>query len=77
MFLHAINTPLTAVSYRGTGPAMTDLLGGQFDLMCDQTTTTAAQIKAGKIKGYAVTTWYVIFGPAGMPANVFFRERRV
>jgi tripartite-type tricarboxylate transporter receptor subunit TctC len=56
MFLHAINTQLTAVSYRGTGPAMTDLLGGQFDLMCDQTTTTAAQIKAGKIKAYAATT---------------------
>jgi tripartite-type tricarboxylate transporter receptor subunit TctC len=56
MFLHAINTQLTAVSYRGTGPAMTDLLGGQFDLMCDQTTTTATQIKAGKIKAYAATT---------------------
>ena len=56
MFLHAINTQLTAVSYRGTGPAMTDLLGGQFDLMCDQTTTTTTQIKAGKIKAYAATT---------------------
>ena len=56
MFLHAINTQLTAVSYRGTGPAMTDLLGGQFDLMCDQTTTTTAQIKGGKIKAYAATT---------------------
>jgi tripartite-type tricarboxylate transporter receptor subunit TctC len=56
MFLHAINTQLTAVSYRGTGPAMIDLVGSQFDLMCDQTTTTAAQIKAGKIKAYAATT---------------------
>jgi len=56
MFLHAINTQLTAVSYRGTGPAMTDLLGGQFDLMCDQTTATTTQIKAGKIKAYAATT---------------------
>ena len=35
---------------------MTDLLGGQIDLLCDQTTTTAAQIKEGKIKGYAATT---------------------
>ncbi len=35
---------------------MTDLLGGQFDVMCDQTTTTTAQIKEGKIKGYAATT---------------------
>ncbi len=56
MFMHAINVQLTAVSYRGTGPALTDLMGGQFDMMCDQTTTTAAQIKGGKIKGYAATT---------------------
>ena len=56
MFLSALGTQATAVSYRGTGPAMTDLLGGQIDLLCDQTTTTAAQIKEGKIKGYAATT---------------------
>lgn len=56
MLMSAINTQMTAVSYRGTGPAMTDLLGGQFDWMCDQTTTTTAQIKEKKIKGYAVTT---------------------
>ena len=47
---------LTEVPYDGTGPAMTDLLGGQVDFMCDQTTNTAAQIKAEKIKAYAVTT---------------------
>ena len=35
---------------------MNDLLGGQFDVMCDQTTNTTNQIKEGKIKGYAVTT---------------------
>ena len=35
---------------------MTDLLGGVFDVMCDQTTGTTAQIKDGKIKGYAATT---------------------
>lgn len=56
MFLSALGTQTTPVSYRGTGPAMTDLLGGQIDLLCDQTTTTAAQIKEGKIKGYAATT---------------------
>jgi tripartite-type tricarboxylate transporter receptor subunit TctC len=44
------------VGYRGTGPAMNDLLGSQFDIMCDQTTNTTNQIKDGKIKGYAVTT---------------------
>lgn len=56
MFMSAINTQMTALSYRGTGPAMSDLLGGQFDMMCDQTTTTTAQIKDAKIKGYAATT---------------------
>src|SRR5215470_3861746 len=55
LFMDALRIKMTAVSYRGTGPAMTDLLGGVFDLMCDQTTTTTNQIKAGAIKGYAVT----------------------
>lgn len=44
------------IGYRGTGPAMNDLLGNQFDVMCDQTTNTTNQIKAGAIRGYAVTT---------------------
>lgn len=56
MLMSAIDTQMTALSYRGTGPAMTDLLGGQFDVMCDQTTTTTMQIKENKIKGYAATT---------------------
>ena len=56
LFMDAIDTPMTTVPYKGTGPAMTDLLGGQVDVMCDQTTNTANQIKSGKIKGYAVTT---------------------
>jgi tripartite-type tricarboxylate transporter receptor subunit TctC len=47
---------MEGLGYRGTGPAMNDLLGGQFDFMCDQTTNTTNQIKDGKIKGYAVTT---------------------
>lgn len=56
LFMSAIETELTTVAYRGTGPAMNDLLGGQVDFMCDQTTNTTSQIKAGKIKVYAVTT---------------------
>ena len=56
LFMDALRVKMTAVSYRGTGPAMTDLLGGVFDLMCDQTTTTTNQIKEGRIKGYAATT---------------------
>jgi tripartite-type tricarboxylate transporter receptor subunit TctC len=56
LFQHAIRIEMTTVPYKGTGPAMTDLMGGQVDLMCDQTTNTTAQIESGKIKGYAVTT---------------------
>jgi tripartite-type tricarboxylate transporter receptor subunit TctC len=56
LFMAALDVPMTTVPYKGTGPAMTDLLGGQVDVMCDQTTNTTNQIKAGKIKGYAVTT---------------------
>jgi len=56
LFMSAVGTQVTTVPYKGTGPAMTDLLGGQVDFMCDQTTNTTNQIKAGKIKGYATTT---------------------
>lgn len=56
LFMQAIQTELTPVPYKGTAPAMNDLLGGQIDLMCDQTTNTTSQIKSGKIKVYAVTT---------------------
>ncbi|HEY8608836.1 MAG TPA: tripartite tricarboxylate transporter substrate binding protein BugD [Noviherbaspirillum sp.] len=56
LFMSAIDTELTTVPYKGTGPAMNDLLGGQVDFMCDQTTNTTSQIKSGKIKAYAVTT---------------------
>jgi tripartite-type tricarboxylate transporter receptor subunit TctC len=56
LFMSAIEAQLTTVPYKGTGPAMTDLLGGQVDIMCDQTTNTTEQIKAGTIKAYAVTT---------------------
>ncbi len=54
LFMSALQTPLTTVPYKGTGPAMTDLIGGQVDLMCDQTTNTTNQIKGGEIKAYAV-----------------------
>ena len=56
LFMSAIETQLTTVPYKGTGPAMTDLLGGQVDIMCDQTTNTTEQIKGGTIKAYAATT---------------------
>jgi tripartite-type tricarboxylate transporter receptor subunit TctC len=56
LFMTAIQTEVTTVPYSGTGPAMNDLLGGQVDFMCDQTTNTTSQIKAEKIKVYGVTT---------------------
>lgn len=53
---NAMKTELTTVPFSGTGPAMTALLGGNVDLMCDQTTNTSGQIKGGKVKAYAVTS---------------------
>jgi tripartite-type tricarboxylate transporter receptor subunit TctC len=56
MFMSAIGTDLTTVPYKGTGPAMTDLLGGQVDLLCDQTTQTVPMIRDGRVKIYGVTS---------------------
>ena len=56
ILMKELGVQMTGVGYRGTGPAMNDLIGGQFDVMCDQTTNTTNQIKDDKIKGYAVTT---------------------
>ena len=56
LFMSAIETDVLTVPYKGTAPAMTDLLGGQVDFMCDQTTNTTSQIKGGKVKAYAVTS---------------------
>ena len=55
LFQKSIGLDLTTVPYKGTAPAMTDLLGGQVDILCDQTTQTLPQIKAGKVKLYGVT----------------------
>ena len=64
LFQQAIKTEMTTVPYKGTAPAMTDLLGGQVDLMCDQTTNTTSQIEAGKVKAFAVTTSKRVTTPA-------------
>lgn len=56
VLMRDLKLEMLGVGYRGTGPAMNDLLGGQFDFMCDQTTNTTNQIREGRIKGYAVTT---------------------
>ncbi|WP_198087854.1 tripartite tricarboxylate transporter substrate-binding protein [Variovorax sp. E3] len=56
LFQQAVKGSMVAVPYKGTAPAMSELLGGQVDLMCDQTTNTSAQIAAGKLKVYGITT---------------------
>ncbi len=56
MFGHQLGISLNGIPYRGTGPAMNDLLGSKIDIMCDQTTNTTNQILEKKIKGYAVST---------------------
>lgn len=56
LLMKELGIKMEGVGYRGTGPAMNDLLGGTFDVMCDQTTNTTGHIKEGRIKGYAVTT---------------------
>jgi tripartite-type tricarboxylate transporter receptor subunit TctC len=64
MFQSATKIEMQTVPYKGTGPAMTDLLGGQVDLMCDQTTNTTSQIESGKVKAFAVTTRQRLRTPA-------------
>jgi tripartite-type tricarboxylate transporter receptor subunit TctC len=56
LFMSAIQTEFTMVPYKGTGPAMNDLVGGQVDFMCDQTANTMPQIRSGNVKVYAATT---------------------
>jgi tripartite-type tricarboxylate transporter receptor subunit TctC len=56
LFQNAAQASFTMVPYKGTGPAMNDLVGGQVDFMCDQTTNTVPQIKSGNVKAYGVTT---------------------
>jgi tripartite-type tricarboxylate transporter receptor subunit TctC len=62
MFQAAIGQELVTVPYKGTAPAIADLLGGQVDILCDQTTNTTPQIKAGKVKAVAITS------PARIPS---------
>lgn len=67
LFMSAIETDVLTVPYKGTAPAMTDLLGGQVDFMCDQTTNTTAQIKGEKVKAFAVTSKTRVASLANIP----------
>jgi len=64
LFQSTVKIDMQTVPYKGTAPAMSDLLGGQVDLMCDQTTNTSGQIETGKVKAYAVTTTKRLTTPA-------------
>ena len=64
LFQNALGIEMTTVPYKGTAPAMTDLIGGQIDFMCDQTTNTSGQIEAKKVIAYAVTTAKPLTTPA-------------
>ncbi|MCC7271986.1 MAG: tripartite tricarboxylate transporter substrate binding protein BugD [Alphaproteobacteria bacterium] len=56
MLDHQLAIKPTQVAYRGTGPALNDLVGGQVDFMCDQIVNLVEQVKAGAIKAYAIAT---------------------
>src|SRR2546428_4428243 len=67
LFMSYIRTEFLTVPYKGTGPAMNDLLGGQVDFMCGQTTNTTSRIKSGKVKAYAVTSKKRVPSLANLP----------
>ena len=67
LFMSTIGVDLTTVPYKGTGPAMTDLIGGQVDLLCDQTTQTVPIIRDGRVKVYGVTTLKRLGALANVP----------
>jgi tripartite-type tricarboxylate transporter receptor subunit TctC len=64
LFQQAMGVDMQTVPYKGTAPAMNDILGSQVDIMCDQTTNTSGQIAAKAVKAYAVTTLKPLTAPA-------------
>src|SRR5215471_3288214 len=55
LFNQALGIKPTSVAYRGTGPAMNDLIGGHVDFLCEQSVSVAEQIRAGTVKAYVVS----------------------
>jgi tripartite-type tricarboxylate transporter receptor subunit TctC len=53
MMMNALNVQLNEIPYKGSGPALNDLMGGQVDILCDQTSGTVPAVKGGRIKAYA------------------------
>jgi tripartite-type tricarboxylate transporter receptor subunit TctC len=74
MFQSALKSNLTTVPYKGTAPAMTDLIGGQVDLMCEQATNAVPQIEAKKVKVFGVTSLQRLQIPALKDAPTLSEE---
>lgn len=53
MMMSVLDVKLNEIPYKGTGPALNDLMGGQVDIVCDQTSGTVPSVKGGRIKAYA------------------------
>ncbi|CAN1523787.1 Bordetella uptake gene [Burkholderiaceae bacterium] len=68
MMQSALNVQMNDIPYKGTGPALTDLMGGQVDVLCDQTSGTVPPVKAGKIKAYAAAGKSRLSGLPDVPA---------
>jgi tripartite-type tricarboxylate transporter receptor subunit TctC len=64
MFQSALKTNMTPVPYKGTAPAMTDLIGGQVDVMCEQAVNAVPQIEGKKVKVYGITSLQRLALPA-------------
>ena len=68
MMMSALGVQLNEIPYKGTGPALTDLMGGQVDILCDQTSGTVPSVKGGKVKAYAAAGKARLLDLPGVPA---------
>jgi tripartite-type tricarboxylate transporter receptor subunit TctC len=68
LFNQALDIRPTLVAYRGTAPAMNDLVGGHVDFLCEQSVSVAEQIKAGTVRGYVVSANQRLAALPGIPS---------
>ena len=68
LFNQALGVKPTSVAYRGTAPAMNDLIGGHVDFLCEQSVSVAEQIKAGTVKAYVVSANQRLAALPGVPS---------
>ena len=67
LFFSTVETQVTTIPYKGTGPAMNDLLGGQIDAICDQSLNVVSPVRAGRVKAFAVTSKAPVEALPGVP----------